>query len=99
MRQRHAKPRRGGSARSAAGKRADNLAQETAARIASACAGDDSTDDEGFALHAFTFDRDPSIFDDVGGVELWKRLNEHLKAGRLGGGGAAQVCLLGRTLP
>ena len=68
------------------------MAAETAARIASACAGDDSTDDEGFALHAFTFDRDPSIFDDVGGVELWKRLNEHLKAGRLGGRAAAQVC-------
>ena len=68
-RQRHAKPRRGGSARSGSGrggKPADNLAAETAARIASACAGDDSTDDEGFALHAFTFDRDPSIFDDVG---------------------------------
>ena len=52
--------------------------------IGEACGGDDTTDDEGFAHHQFTFDRDPTVFDDVGGVLLWKRLNEQLKRGRLG---------------
>ena len=28
--------------------------------------------------------RDPTVFDEVGGVLLWKRLNEQLKSGRLG---------------
>ena len=32
----------------------------------------------------FTFERDPAIFDDVGGVVLWKGLNEKMKEGRLG---------------
>lgn len=54
------------------------------AEIQEACGGDDTTDQEGYVNHQFTFDRDPTVFDDVGGVLLWRRLNEQLKRGRLG---------------
>ena len=66
-RQRHAKDKgsRGARGGGGSGAKGDKLAEETGARIASACAGDDSTDDEGFARHSFTFEREPSIFDDV----------------------------------
>ena len=62
----------------------DGLAEQVSARIERACGGEDTADEEGAAQHRFTFDREPSIFDDVGGVQAWKRLNEQLKAGRLG---------------
>ena len=51
---------------------------------------DDEYDDEGNVRHRFSFDREPELFDDVGGVDLWKQLNEELKKGRLGGGSTAR---------
>ena len=53
--------------------------------IATACWGEDERDDAGGIQHRFTFEREVSIFDDVGGVEAWKELNEALKKTRLGG--------------
>ena len=66
-RQRHAKDKgsRGARGGGGSGAKGDTLAEETGARIASACAGDDSVDDEGFARHSFTFERESGIFDDV----------------------------------
>lgn len=54
------------------------------AEIEVACWGDDEADSEGHMLHCFSFDREPEAFADVGGVRLWKGLNDTLKAGRLG---------------
>ena len=62
----------------------DGLIERTQAQIEHACTGEEERDESGFLLHRFTFDRDPSVFDDVGGVLLWKRLNDQLKQGRLG---------------
>ena len=63
----------------------DRLAERVFGQIRKACHPEQGEEEEAHDLHRFTFDRDPSIFDDVGGVELWKKLNEQLKAGRLGG--------------
>jgi hypothetical protein len=38
---------------------------------------------QGRTRHQFSFDREPAVFDDVGGMELWRGLNEQLKKGRL----------------
>ena len=50
-----------------------------------ACWGEDERGGDGHVLHRFTFERDEGIFDDVGGIETWKELNEALKKTRLGG--------------
>lgn len=54
------------------------------AQIRAACWGEDSRADDGCIQHQFSFDRDDTIFDDVGGVDAWKKLNEELKKTRLG---------------
>jgi hypothetical protein len=53
--------------------------------ILAACWGDDQRDAEGFVVHRFSFDAgdEAGIFADVGGVQLWRGLNEQLKATRL----------------
>jgi hypothetical protein len=38
---------------------------------------------QGHTRHHFSFDREPAVFDDVGGMALWKELNNQLKKGRL----------------
>ena len=53
--------------------------------IRPACWGEDGRGGDGHVLHRFTFERDEGIFDDVGGIETWKELNEALKKTRLGG--------------
>lgn len=63
----------------------DGLAPRMRDAIKLACWGEDEYDEEGNVLHRFSFDREPELFDDVGGVELWKDLNAQLKKGRLGG--------------
>ena len=68
----------------------DSLADRMRDGIKLACWGDDEYDDEGNVRHRFSFDREPELFDDVGGVDLWKQLNEELKKGRLGGGSTAR---------
>ena len=54
--------------------------------VFSSCWGDDANDDDGAVLHRFSFESgaDAGIFADVGGVQLWRVLNEALKATRLG---------------
>ena len=65
----------------------DTLMGEVEAAVGAACWGDDARDGAGAVQHRFTFDREPAVFDSVGGIKLWKSLNERLKAGRLGGAG------------
>ena len=46
------------------------------------CWGEDQEDEEGCLVHRFSFEKGEAdgIFEDVGGVQLWVRLNESLKA-------------------
>lgn len=65
------------------GEGGDGLAATLAGQIGTACWGDDERDGAGLVQHRFSFDREPAIFDNVGGVEAWRELNQRLKAGRL----------------
>ena len=61
-----------------------HLVENLRAEIGAACWGEDERASDGHVVHRFSFDREPEIFDDVGGVRAWRELNETLKAGRLG---------------
>ena len=56
--------------------------EELRTAIGHACWGEDQEDEEGCLVHRFSFEKGEAdgIFEDVGGVQLWVRLNESLKA-------------------
>ena len=67
------------------GDEGDGLLASVQGQIRDACWGEDADESDGYVQHRFTFDREPNVFDDVGGVEAWQGLNEKLKKTRLGG--------------
>ena len=90
-------PRGDGGVAADVGASHEALAERVFAQIQHACfphADEDATAENDAMARAaapagadhvyFTFDREPAVFDDVGGVELWKEFNEKLKEGRLG---------------
>ena len=75
----------GAEGRAPAGPESERI-DELRRHVYSTCWGDDATDGQGATLHRFSFESgaEAGVFDDVGGVQLWRSLNETLKATRLG---------------